>query len=158
MNHQLRVLCVDDDDTCDLLTTSLGLSDIEVKATGSITEALRLAQTEPFDLYLLETRLPDGDGYHLCHCLHELAPHTPIVFYSAEAYPADRKKGLAAGAVAYLVKPYFDDLASTILQIIKGRENLPSKFLPKFTETQDKRQNPSRQKSVNWAECASAID
>ena len=123
MKHQLRVLCVDDDDTCDLLTTTLGFSDIEVKSADNFAKALWLAETELFDLYLLETRLPDGgDGFELCRRLREFAPHTPIVFYSCEAYPVDRQKGLAAGATAYLVKPYFDDLAATILQIVTNKK------------------------------------
>ena len=119
MKNQLRVLCADDEDTCEMLSATLGISDIEVTAVYSFTEAWRLAQTEHFDLYLLETRLPDGDGLDLCRRLYKFAPRTPIVFYSGEAYPIDRLKGLAAGAAAYLVKPYFDDLAATILQIIK---------------------------------------
>jgi len=126
MKNQLRVLCADDDDTCELLNTTLGISNIEVKSAYTVADAWRLVQTEPFDLYLLETRLPDGDGFDLCRRLHKFAPRTPIVFYSCEAYPVDRQKGLAAGAVAYLVKPYFDDLAATILQIIKTTRNSPS--------------------------------
>ena len=119
MKNQLRVLCADDDETCELLTTTLGISDIEVKSVHTVADVWQMAQIELFDLYLLETRLPDGNGFDLCRRLHRLAPHTPIVFYSCEAYPIDRQKGLAAGAVAYLVKPYFGDLAATILQIIK---------------------------------------
>ena len=36
------------------------------------------------------------------------------MFYSGAAYEADIKNGLAAGAQAYLVKPDFDHLKSTI--------------------------------------------
>ena len=156
MKHQLRVLCVDDDDTCELLSTTLGFSDIEVKATGSITEALQLAQTEPFDLFLLETRLPDGDGYQLCSCLHNFAPQTPIVFYSAEAYETDRQKGLSAGATAYLVKPYFDDLASTVLQIITNTEKPISKSLPASSDAPGGYQITFKRKTADWADCATA--
>lgn len=141
MKHQLRVLCVDNDDVCAMLSMILGFSDIKVESTDSFATALRLAQNRPFDLYLLETRLPDGDGFQLCRCLHKLAPHTPIIFYSGEAYETDRQKGLAAGAVAYLVKPYFDDLAATILQIITNREKSASKSLPVFSYTPGSSQN-----------------
>jgi len=122
MENQLRVLCADDDETCELLTTTLGISDIEVESAKTVADAWRLALFEPFDLYLLETRFPDGDGFDLCRRLHKLAPHTPIIFYSSEAYPTDRQKGLAAGAAIYLVKPYFGDLAATVLQTIKTAE------------------------------------
>ncbi len=133
MKKQLRVLCIDDDDTCELLSTTLSISGIEVKSANTVADAWRMAQIEPFDLYLLETRLPDGDGFELCRRLHKFAPRTPIIFYSSEAYPIDRQKGLAAGAVKYLVKPYFDDLAAAILQIIKTTGKPPlitPKILP----------------------------
>jgi len=92
---------------------------LEVKSAYTVADARRMAQTGPFDLYLLETRLPGGNGFDLCRRLRKFAPRAPIVFYSCEAYTIERQKGLAAGAVAYLVKPYFGDLAATILQIIK---------------------------------------
>jgi len=132
MKSQLRVLCADNDDTCELLAATLRISDIEVKSANTVAATWRLAQTEPFDLYLLETRLPDGDGFDLCRRLHKFAPQTPIVFYSCEAYPVDRQKGLAAGASAYLVKPYFDDLATTVLQIIANTEKSNPKSTPIF--------------------------
>ena len=72
---------------------------------NTIAEALRLSQTEHFDLYLLDTRFPEGNGFELCRKLRETVPQTPIVFYSADAYPADNARGILAGADAYLVKP-----------------------------------------------------
>jgi hypothetical protein len=43
MKNQLRVLCVDDDDTCELLTATLGFSNIEVKSAHTVAVAWRLA-------------------------------------------------------------------------------------------------------------------
>ena len=125
MKNQFSVLCADNEDTCEMLSTTLGFSGIEVESVNSITDAWQLALTKPFDLYLLETRLPDGDGFDLCRRLHKFFPYKPIVFYSCEAYLIDQEKGLAAGAIAYLVKPYFGDIAATILQIIKTTEKPP---------------------------------
>jgi DNA-binding response OmpR family regulator len=120
MKDQLRVLCADDNDTCELLIATLGTSNIEVKPAHTVADAWRLAQIETFDLYLLETRLPDGNGFDLCRQLHNFAPRTPIVFYSCEAYPIDRQKGLAAGAREYLTKPYLEDLSLAIRQRVYG--------------------------------------
>ncbi len=115
MKNQLRVLCADDDDACELLAATLGISNIAVKLVHTVADVLRLAQIELFDFYLLKTRLPDGNCFDLCRRLHKFAPRTPIVFYSCEAYPIDRQKGLAAGALVYLVKTYFGNLVATIL-------------------------------------------
>ena len=132
MKTQLRVLYADNDDACELLAVTLGISGIEVKSADTVAAAWRLAQTEPFDLYLLETRFSDGDGFELCRRMRKFATQTPIVFYSCEAYPIDRQKGLAAGATAYLVKPYFDDLASAVLKIIANTKKSNPKTLPVF--------------------------
>ncbi len=85
----------------------------------TIARAWQLAQSEHFDLYLLDARFPDGNGFDLCRRLREFAPHTPILFYSGNAYEADKKNGLAAGANDYLTKPYLADLSVTILQTIE---------------------------------------
>ncbi len=119
MNKQLRVLCADDEDTCELLSIMLGISNIEVKSAHTVADAWRSAQNESFDLYLLETRFPDGNGFDLCRRLHRFAPHTPIIFYSCDAYPIDRQKGLAAGANDYLTKPCMSDLTVIIRKHIE---------------------------------------
>lgn len=116
----LHILLVDDDeDTCEMVTTMFAYSGIEVTTAGTIKDGWQLAQAEHFDLYLLDSRLPDGSGLELCRSLRTYMPHTPIVFYSANAFVSDIEKGLLAGANAYLTKPYMDDLAQTIFQTIK---------------------------------------
>lgn len=52
-----RVLYAEDnEDACFMVTTMLGLSDIEVSTAGTLAEAWRLGQAERFDLYLLDSR------------------------------------------------------------------------------------------------------
>ncbi len=115
-----RVLYADDnEDACLMLSTMLGFSSIETTSAKTIDEALRLAQAEQFDLYLLDTRFPEGSGLDLCKQLREFNPQTPIVFYSGNAYEHDKAKGLAAGADAYLVKPDSDTVAATIFRLLK---------------------------------------
>lgn len=64
-----------------------------------------MAQSNHFDLCLLDSQLPDGSGYDLCRRIRALAPDLPVVFYSGHAYETDRQQGLAAGAQEYLIKP-----------------------------------------------------
>lgn len=115
-----RILYAEDNaDSRDLVTMMCGLSNIEVVTSETVTEAWRLAQSEQFDLYLLDTRFPGEDGLELCRRLRSYAPHTPILIYSGNAYETDKKKGLAAGANDYLTKPFMGDLAETIRQSIE---------------------------------------
>ncbi len=115
-----RVLYADDnEDACFMLSTLLGFSDIETTSTNTVDQALKLAQAERFDLYLLDTRFPEGSGLDLCRKLREFNSQTPIVFYSGDAREIDKANGLAAGADAYLVKPNTDTVTATIFQLLK---------------------------------------
>jgi DNA-binding response OmpR family regulator len=101
-----RILYVEDhDDTRDLVTLVLAQRNFEVITANTLSGAVRMAGTEQFDLYLLDTRLPDGSGVELCQRLRELDKQTPILFYSAAAYDADRKKAFECGAQGYVTKP-----------------------------------------------------
>ncbi|MCU1288554.1 MAG: two-component response regulator [Acidobacteria bacterium] len=123
-----RVLYVETNkDSYFMISTMLGFSGIEVQPAHNIAEALQLAQTEHFDLYLLDTRFPKGSGLELCRLLRKCSPQIPIVFYSGDAYAADKAAGISAGADAYLVKPDSGDIAATIFCLLKetGKRVLP---------------------------------
>jgi len=116
-----RVLCVDhDEDSREMLSTLLKISRIEAKAVGTAAQALSLMQEERFDLYLLEAWLPDVDGFELCRRMRNFDQHTPILFFSGAAYDADRKKGIQAGANAYVIKPDVDSLVGSITQFVSS--------------------------------------
>jgi DNA-binding response OmpR family regulator len=111
------VLCVDDDeDSREMLVALLGLESIEAKAVGTAAHALALIQAEDFDLYMLDGWLPETDGFELCRRLRAVDSHIPILFFSGAAYAADKEKGTAAGADAYVVKPDIHELLKLIEQ------------------------------------------
>jgi DNA-binding response OmpR family regulator len=130
-NSRPRVLCVDDDeDSRVMLITLLRLALIEAKAVGTAAQALSLIQTERFDLYLLDGWLPGLDGFELCRQMRALDPHTPILFFSGAAYEADKKRGIEAGANAYVVKPDVDGLVGSITQLVSNVEGAMAKIIP----------------------------
>ena len=84
-DHRARVLCVDDDEDCrDMLSTLLRFSRIEAKAVATAAQALSLIQAERFDLYLLDSRLSDLDGFELCRRMRDFDSHTPILCFSGK--------------------------------------------------------------------------
>ncbi len=130
-NSRPRVLCVDDDeDSRVMLITLLRLALIEAKAVGTAAQALSSIQAERFDLYLLDSRLPDLDGFELCRRMRDFDPHTPILFFSGAAYEADKKRGIEAGANAYVIKPDVDGLVGSIRQLVCDAENATAKIIP----------------------------
>jgi DNA-binding response OmpR family regulator len=101
-----RILYVEDhDDTRELVTLVLGQNDFDVVTGATIEVGIGLARSSIFDLYLLDSWLPDGSGLDLCRTIRQFDPVTPILFYSAAAFEADREDALESGAQGYLVKP-----------------------------------------------------
>ncbi|HEX8176848.1 MAG TPA: response regulator [Pyrinomonadaceae bacterium] len=115
LDQRRRILCVDDnEDNSSMLTVLLGLSSYEAVAAGSIEEALRLARSQSFDLFILDKRFPDGTGFALCQEIRRLHPDTPVIFYSGDAYSSDRIEGFSAGAHDYVAKPDIDKLLDSV--------------------------------------------
>jgi len=101
-----RVLYIEDhDDTRELVTLVLEQRSFEVVTGSTIQSGIALAASQDFDLYLLDSWLPDGSGLELCRKIREFDKATPIVFYSAAAYEMDRTEAIKCGAQAYLIKP-----------------------------------------------------
>ena len=81
-----------------------------------------MIQAERFDLYLLDTQLPDLDGFELCRRMRNLDPQTPILFFSGAAYESDKQKGFEAGASAYVTKPDIEGVIGCIKQFVSHAE------------------------------------
>ena len=119
--HPSRILCVEDDeDSFLMMKVLLEMWNYEVVVAQTAADGLRRVQSERFDLCLLDTSLPDQSGFELCEHICGLDGHAPIVFISGHAYETDKKRGLRAGALAYLTKPVeFSVLEETMTRLIQ---------------------------------------
>lgn len=101
-----RLLVVDDD--ADIRAT---LKELLVRAGHEVYEAqdgrtaLRDAYATRPDLVLLDVSLPKLDGWHVLQRLREMSD-VPVLMLSGHADPADKVRGLRAGADDYLGKPF----------------------------------------------------
>ncbi len=118
-----RILCVDDhEDTSEMLTLLLAQEDYEVVTAVTMEDALKLAKSEDFDLYVLDKRLPDGSGLELCKKLSAATPDVPCMFYTGDAYEVHRHEAIAAGADFYVAKPDIDGLIEGVRMLLAERE------------------------------------
>ena len=115
-----RILYIEDhEDTRDLVTILLQQQNYEVITAATMAIGVGLATKQRFDLYLLDSRLPDGSGVDLCRKLRLFDQRTPILFYSAAAYEIDKKTAMDCGAQGYLTKPSANgDLCHMIEKLI----------------------------------------
>jgi DNA-binding response OmpR family regulator len=117
-----RVLYIEDhEDTRELVILLLSQKSYEVVTGATIESGIALASAEKFDLYLLDSWLPDGSGLDLCQKIREFDKTTPILFYSAAAYASDHEMALQCGAQGYLIKPSQpSDLCKLVTELIEN--------------------------------------
>lgn len=121
-----RILCAEDDaDTCFMLTHLLEQENYEVKTARTVSDALQLARSESFNLYILDEWFPKDAGLALCRKIREFDPHTPVIFYSGAAFDSDKEEALYAGAQAFVAKPYTDTLIETVHRLLTDQQETP---------------------------------
>jgi DNA-binding response OmpR family regulator len=125
-NDTPRVLYIEDhEDTRELVTLVLEQRRYEVVTGSTIASGVELAGSQHFDLYLLDSWLPDGSGLDLCRQIREFDKATPILFYSAAAYEMDRADAIESGAQAYLIKPSApSELSNLVTSLIESHRGL----------------------------------
>lgn len=88
-----RILCTEDDaDTRDFIRLVLSREGYDVVTAESAQQALRVAQSESFDLYLIDNWMPGLSGDELTRRIREHDYETPILFYSGAAQESDKSK------------------------------------------------------------------
>ncbi|HEY3367838.1 MAG TPA: response regulator [Symbiobacteriaceae bacterium] len=117
-----RILVAEDDfDIARLIQFQLQFSRYEVTMAADGAEALKLAGQNPPDLVLIDWMMPVMDGLQAITALkaNPALAHIPVILMTAKAQEQDIQAGLAAGAAAYLVKPFpLDRLISTIQEAL----------------------------------------
>jgi|SRR5829696_3643201 len=106
-----RILVVDDIlANVKLLDARLTAEYFDVITAMSGHEAIDICERSQCDIVLLDVMMPGMDGFQVCRHLKAspATAHIPVVMVTALDQPADRVKGLEAGADDFLTKPVND--------------------------------------------------
>lgn len=100
-----RMLLVEDHgDTVRVLSRLLSLSGYDVTTAGSVRDAVKKLEGDPFDVIISDIGLPDATGFEFMQRVREFS-QTPAIAMSGFGTDEDRRKSLAAGFDEHLVKP-----------------------------------------------------
>jgi len=102
-----RVLCVDDEPVTLLLMGRL----LERAGLGSVAastpdEAIRLFETESFDMVVTDIRMPGMDGLAFVHNIRERDANVPVIVATGHATLENAIRALHEGASGMLMKPF----------------------------------------------------
>ena len=103
-----RILVVDDvSANVKLLDARLTAEYFDVVTAMSGLEALAICRSAQCDIVLLDVMMPEMDGFEVCRRLKAdpMTHHIPVIMVTALDQPADRVRGLEAGADDFLTKP-----------------------------------------------------
>ena len=82
------------------------------------------AETQEYDLIVLDLMLPDMDGINLCRKLREGKFTKPILMLTAKGTVKDKVTGLDAGANDYLTKPFaFEEFLARVRALMRKRNS-----------------------------------
>lgn len=116
----IKILVIEDDLTIvKNLAELLKQEGFAVSAATSCTAAVKMTESEQFDLILLDVLLPDGNGFSLCKRLKSISS-CPIIFLTASSDEFSVVTGLDIGADDYIEKPYRPrELISRIKSVLR---------------------------------------
>jgi two-component system OmpR family response regulator len=117
------VLVVEDEKNIrDLVCLHLGVEGLSCVTAATGTEALELAERQPFDLIVLDLMLPGIDGVSVCRAIRRGTTNAdaPILMLTARREETDKVLGLDSGADDYLTKPFaFAELSARIRALLR---------------------------------------
>jgi len=119
-----KILVVDDSPSAQgIILKTLRGAGAEADLADNGQKALDLVLSHPghYDLVLSDVEMPIMDGYALAKSLSERPGTPPVVLHSSMSGPSNVKKGIAAGAIAYLVKLHPRHLVEEIGRIFSKK-------------------------------------
>lgn len=126
-----RILIVEDNalnlEVLSMLLNMLGLS---CDQATSGTEALKLSETNSYDLVLLDLQMPEMDGFETCRNIRTNATpnqNCKIIAVTAHVGPEWRQRCLESGMNDFLSKPIRRESLAEIIRLNTGYCSPPQK-------------------------------
>jgi DNA-binding response OmpR family regulator len=117
----MKVLLVDDEEELvTALAERLSFRGIDADWSTSGRQALALARSRPYDIAVLDVKMPNISGIELKKKLEETRPDMKCIFLTGHGSEEDFRAGSAV-ASGYLAKPLdIDVLIETMRQVVKS--------------------------------------
>ncbi len=118
----LRILLVEDHgDTARIMKRLLEGKGHQVETAADVASALRLSETQPFDLLVSDLGLPDGSGLDLMRAIRARGSALPGIALSGFGQEQDMIQSREAGFAVHVTKPVdVDHLLDAISRVVES--------------------------------------
>ena len=118
-----KILCIDDEDSPRESLRHILKDRYQVTTAATGQAGLATLQADgPFDLVLLDMKLPDFNGLDLLTRIRQDMPATPVVMVTAIAEPKPAVQAIKLGAADYLTKPFdVDEIRLVVARVLRER-------------------------------------
>jgi len=112
MAERQKVLIIDDSPLTVRLLADILQNDYEIIKAYSGTEGIEAAWRHEPDIIILDVVMRGLDGYEVCKILksNDITKNIPIIFITSLGDSEDERKGLEAGAIDYITKPFSEPI------------------------------------------------
>ena len=115
------VLVVDDEAANgQMLVEGLDEAGWEASAATGVEEAVALLQSGRFGVVVSDIRMDRGDGFDLLRAVRQGMSPVPVILMSSFGNEETSRRALAAGAFAYLAKPFELEQLLRVLERARG--------------------------------------
>jgi len=106
MSNKNRILIVDDDETVrQSYLRSLESISNNIESASDGEEALQTMEHKPFDVVLLDMRMPGQDGLSVLRTIKQKWPESEVVIITGYPTVDNAKEAVRLGAYDYVAKP-----------------------------------------------------
>ena len=118
-----KVLLVDDEpDFLEAMAVRMRVRGLEVKTTTSIIDALGIAETESYDVIIMDLMMPEMKGLEALKTIKDKKPASQIILLTGYATREMEAEALKLGAVDLIEKPADLDRMMRIIRKARARK------------------------------------
>lgn len=128
----IHILIIDDEDPIrNLLARMVELEGYHASKAADCRSALKMLETQHFEVVLCDVFLPDGNGVDFIFDIHKIQPDAAVILLTAHGNIADGVQAIKNGAFDYITKG--DDnrkIIPTISRAVEETEKKKEKAVP----------------------------
>src|ERR1700730_9566820 len=126
-----EILVVDDDvAVCQIVHRMLSNEQCKVQTSLSVADALRAIEKKPFDVYVMDYKLPDGSGLDVAERIRSKWGATPIILILGYDPAAVALRAEKLSITNFLEKPFSREIIREAVKKVIGSSKAASELSP----------------------------